>query len=165
MRDKERHDGRALTTALDRYVLISLLIINSPQSRARERLRRRRSSLQALVSYLSSNSSYYCYAAETENLLILISISHQGSEQLQSHLKAIDCGFRSSMSLIYSKLQKPLLTSSQRWSPKEQEVWSLLWSGVKMSDPNLQFSLIHTQQELKNWDQGHVHHRLMYFTT
>lgn len=51
--------------------------------------------LQTLVSHLCTNSCYYCYCGGTENLLIPISISHQGSEPLQSHLKAIDCGFES----------------------------------------------------------------------
>lgn len=67
--------------------------------------------LQTFASHLSTNSSYYCYCGETENLLIPISISHQGSAQLQSHLKAIDCGFK-----------------SQAWPASFTASWNDLWS-------------------------------------
>lgn len=49
---------------------------------------------KALVYHPSTNSSYYCYCAETEKLLIPISISHQGPAQLQSHLKLLIAAWR-----------------------------------------------------------------------
>lgn len=46
-------------------------------------------------TYIHSHlSTYSLLLWESENLSIPISISHQGSEQLQSHFKAIDCGFK-----------------------------------------------------------------------
>lgn len=76
--------------------------------------------LQTFVSHPSTNSSYYCYCGETENLLIPISISHQGSEQVQSHLKAIDCGFK-------SQARRASFTASWNnlcWATVRGEAWT-----------------------------------------
>lgn len=70
----------------------------------------------AFVSRLSTNSSYYYCCGETEKLLISISVSHQGSAQLQSHLKAIDCGF---------KRQMKWASFTSRWN-------DLYWSEVRV---------------------------------
>lgn len=97
---KELHDGWELTMAPDQYDMISLHIINCPCINTKKKVQPQTQSTTLWTSHstdirFSTNSSYYCYCGETENLLIPISISHQGSEQLQSHLKAIDCGFKS----------------------------------------------------------------------
>lgn len=78
------------------------------------------------VSHHSTNSSYYCYCGETENLLIPTSISHQGSEQLQSHLKAIDCGFKSrtrraSFTAKRNNLYRPAVRH-EAWTDQVQEL-------------------------------------------
>lgn len=119
LKAKERHDGRALMMALDRYDMISLHIINCPRINRKEKVQPQiqsttRGTLQTFVSHLSTNSSYYCYCGETENLLI----QYPFLTRDQNHLKAIDCGFKSqarraSFTASWNNLYWPTETKSR----------------------------------------------------
>lgn len=120
------HYGWTLMTVLNQCDMISLQIINclcisiakwaKSSSRRLKAQHAERGTPQTFVSRLSTNSSYYYCCGETEKLLIPISISHQGSAQLQSHLKAIDCGF---------KRQMKWASFTSRWN-------DLYWSEVRV---------------------------------
>lgn len=144
----------------NQYDTISLQIINclrinivkwaKSSSRGLKAQHAERGPLQTLVCRLSTNSSYYYYCGETEKLLIPISISHQGSAQLQSHLKAIDCGF---------KRQMKWASFTSRWN-------DLYWSEirgetVKSTSPGVGVSLCKRRYLCKiirnAWVQRRVH--------